>query len=140
MDNVVWTGIARKFSWHMKVQQRSEKEISFLVKDKSSGEEIKVDYNFINQRINNLQILHMSQSPVMAWQFANWLEKRLNKELKAQKNKSFEDLEIYCTIKTSFNGRPPQFIIDPSIDLTEASYSPFGANNWIMPLKEYSNE
>ena len=139
-DNVVWTGIARKFSWHMKVQQRTEKEISFLVKDKLGGEEIMVDYNFINQRINNLQIGHMSQSPVMAWQFANWLEKRLNKELKAQKNKSFKDLEIYCTIQTSFNGRPAQYIIDPSIDLTKAPYSPFGANTWIMPLKEYSSE
>ena len=51
-----------------------------------------------------------------------------------------KDLEIDCTIKTSFNGSPKQFIIDPSIDLTKAPYSPFGANNWIMPLKEYCNE
>ena len=139
-DNVVWTGISRKFSWHMKVQQRMDKEISFLIKDKAGGEEIKADYTFINQKINNLQILNMSQSPVMAWQFANWLEKRLNEELRAQKNKSFEDLEIYCTIKTSFNGRPAQYIIDPSVDLTTASYSPLGENDWIMPLKEYPGE
>ena len=69
----------------------------------------------------------------MAWQFANWLEKRLNMELRAQKNKSFKDLETYCNIKTSFNGRPAQGIIDPSIGLTKAPYSPFGANNWIAP-------
>lgn len=52
----------------------------------------------------------------------------------------FKDLEIDCTIKTSFNGSPKQFIIDPSIDLTKAPYSLFVANTGIISLKEYSNE
>lgn len=50
-----------------------------------------------------------------------------------------KDLEIDCTIKTSFNGSPKQFIIDLSIDLTKALYSLFVANTGIMSLKEDSN-
>ena len=56
------------------------------------------------------------------------------------KSDFLKDLEIYCNIKTGFNGKPKQLIIDPSIDLTKALYSLFVANTGIMPLKEYSNE
>ncbi len=139
-DNIIWSGISRNFSWHMKVQDRGMEEVSLLIINKDGGETIPFSKEQINKRINNLQIQTMVQTPSMVWQFSNWLEKRLNYELKKSKGKTFDDLEIYSRIKTSFNGREPQYIIDPSVDLTQVKFDPLGENSWIMPVLENDGE
>jgi hypothetical protein len=43
---------------------------------------------------------------------------------------------IRAEIKASFNGRPPQYFVDPSRDLFDITYQPFGRNDWIVGLEE----
>ncbi len=134
-ENVIWTGIAGNFAWHMKVQNRGGEEISFLLVEGESGQKLTLDYQMINSKISNGQIAKMTKTPVMAWQFANWIGAHLNEELRRTNKKQLKDIQVYCKIKTSFNGRKPQYIIDPTIDLTKVTYSPFKENTWILPLK-----
>jgi hypothetical protein len=43
---------------------------------------------------------------------------------------------IRAEIKVSFNGRPPHYFVDPSRDLFDVTYKPFGRNDWILDLEE----
>ena len=61
----------------------------------------------------------------MIWQFTQ----RLKKEYAAKNI----PIEIYARVKVSLNGRAPEYLIDPKLDLTSIEWDYFGHNDWILP-------
>ena len=70
----------------------------------------------------------MTSRPHMMVQFAHYLEDRMRDE-------GYEDVEVRARIFASLNGREPQQLVDPQIDLTKVSYPWFGHADWILPLE-----
>lgn len=44
--------------------------------------------------------------------------------------------KVKAKIKVSRNGRPAQYFVDPSIDLTSVKYSPWEKLSWVNALEE----
>ena len=43
--------------------------------------------------------------------------------------------EMYAKIKFSYNGRPPQYFVNPDLDMIKVSYSPFKKLDWVPPIE-----
>ena len=69
----------------------------------------------------------MASRPYMIVQFAHYLENRAQDE-------GYDDVEVRAHILSSLNGREPQQLVDPQVDLTKVSYPWFGHANWIVHL------
>lgn len=123
-----WTGIGRKFSWRMKVQSRQLVDWQIIAINKETGQESQLPQDQLLSMVNTLQFRYMAENPVMIWQFAQYLSKNtLKKEL--------EGYALHARVLVRYNGRSPQYVIDPSVDLITAEYDPLGQNDWIMPLE-----
>jgi len=124
--NVDWTGVAQRFSWRMKIQNRQTETIKFAVFDLDSKQIYPVD--LVTYGLNRDQIFNMSQHPEMARQFAVFLDEY------CEQRQQMPNVMVKADIRVSFNGRPPQPTIDRDKDLTKADSSPFAAQDWILPL------
>ena len=109
--NVHWTEEGHNFSWHMKLRDKDSLGF-FLVTDPTSGREWAIDpADFLDSR----QTRKMTSRPHMIVEFARHIEGRLRDE-------GYENLEIRAHILASLNGRDPQLLIDPEVDLTKVAY------------------
>ncbi len=70
----------------------------------------------------------MTSRPQMMVQFARYLEDRMRAV-------GYGDVEVRALIFASLNGREPQQLVDPRVDLTEVSYPWFGHADWIKRLE-----
>ena len=121
---VHWTEEGHNFSWHMKLRDKDSSGF-FLITDPVGGGTSEVDPgDFLNSR----QERKMNSRPEMIVQFAHYLEGRLREA-------GYEDIEVRARIFASLNGREPQQLVDPEVDLTKVSYPWFGHADWIMPLE-----
>ena len=68
----------------------------------------------------------MLKTPDMILQFAHHLAKRFRKE-------TGRDAAVYARIHVSLNGRRPQMLIDPTVDLARTPRNLWHAK-WILPL------
>lgn len=124
--NVDWYGVGQRFSWRMKIQNRQIQEMNFIIMDKSNNRQFDADPSkFITQA----QILSLSQDPKMIYQFAKFLDKESAKS--GIVNKS-----IHANIKVAFNGRMPQYIVDPKTNLIKINYNKFNLLSWVLPLEK----
>ena len=64
----------------------------------------------------------------MVVEFARYLEDRM-------RDQGHEDVEVRSGIIVSLNGRDPQVLIDPKVDLTTVPYPWLGHADWILPLE-----
>lgn len=120
--NVNWTEEGHRFSWHMKLRDK-EGQVSFIVKDKSSGEAQIIDPRTL---ILPWQYRKMSVHPYLIWQFADYL--------KDEYAELGRDVAVYANAKASLNGRTYQQLIDPTVDLTSVARPVFTSSPWITPL------
>jgi hypothetical protein len=70
----------------------------------------------------------MATHPDMALQYSHFLAEQKRRE-------GFENVEVRAYIMASLNGRKPQLLIDPKVDLTKEQASLLPAK-WILPLTE----
>ncbi len=70
----------------------------------------------------------MATHPDMILQFSHYLA-----ELK--RREGYENVEVRANVMASLNGRRPQMLIDPTVDLTKERISLLPAR-WILPLTE----
>jgi hypothetical protein len=122
-NDLEWTGEYSFFSWRMKSQTRAYKEFSFFIEDSKTHKKYPVKANTM---INPMQILAMSRDPRMIIPFAKYLEK-----LGVEKNIS--NPKVTARIKESFNGNPPQFIVDTNLNLASVNYSLGKKIDWLLP-------
>ena len=115
--NVHWTEGGHKYSWHMKLRSKYG-DTTFMLENKANKERVVVD---LRGYLEDWQIDDMHGMPHMIWQFAQYL-----KEEYAQ---SGLDVAVYVEALASLNGREPQYIIDPNVDLTTVS-RPWKGHAW----------
>ena len=80
-------------------------------------------------RIGLAHLERMVKTPHFILQYAHELDRTLTRL-------GMPDVEIRVLSAVSLNGRPYQAMIDPTVDLTEASYGFFEVPDWILPLEK----
>ena len=122
--NVSWTEEGHRLAWHMKLRDKAGRVI-YHVHELSSGETWDVDPA---RSLKVWQLPKANVHPDMILQFAH----RIGREL--QKSGRFP-VEVRVTAMVSLNGREPQLLIDPTVDLLRQERSLRRAT-WIKPLKK----
>ncbi len=121
--NVSWTEQGHNFSWHMNLRDKDTTYIEFFATDPKTGETWAIDpYGDLSVR----QVFKMSTRPDMILQYSHFIAENLREE-------GYEDIEIRVDVISSLNGREPQRLIDPSVNLAEQPVTIF-PKSWILPL------
>ena len=121
--DVNWTEEGHRFSWHMKLRDKSGK-VMFYAIDPGTGDKIKLDPKYY---LTAWQYRKMATRPYLIQQFASYLQGILF-ELKGTW------YAVTSETQTSLNGRTHQPLVDPGVDLTKKEYYWWKHNDWIMPL------
>lgn len=121
-NNVNWTEEGHKFSWHMKLRDKKGKAV-FQVSSPASGEKWKV---YPSRHLNSRQIQKMATHPEMILQYSHFLAKEKSRE-------GYQDIEVRAHTMVSLNGRQPQPLVDPSVNLA-AQQPTLAAADWILPI------
>ena len=120
--NVSWTEEGHNFAWHMKLRTKVGEAV-FTVTHPRTGQTWIInpeDY------LKSHQVMKVITKPDLILQFSHYLaeEKRLA---------GYDDVEVRARAMVSLNGRQPQLLIDPNVDLTKEQVSLLPAR-WIVPL------
>lgn len=112
-----WTEQAHRFSWHMRLRQKSA-QVTFIVDD---GRQVR----WVDPRdhLGAKQAARLGGHPERLTQFARHL------------SGLHGGAEVRARTRVSLNGRDPQPIVDPSVDLARVTYRSHGPNDWILPLE-----
>lgn len=122
--NADWTGKAQYFSWHMKSHHRDIKNLTFYLSHDNHPEKIRVP---VEEYLVYEQFYVMGHKPEMLVEFARFLKKDLEK-------KGVVHPKITAVSSISFNGKPPQPMVDSTLDLTTVVVKPFASYDWVLPL------
>ncbi|WP_419191613.1 HTTM domain-containing protein [Engelhardtia mirabilis] len=121
--NVNWTEEGHCFSWRMKLRDKDTVSTRFLATDPATGREWVVDQG---STLSTRQREKVGQWPDLAHQFALITAQRMLEE-------GLGEVEIRVEALVSLNGREPQLLIDPEVDLVAQPRS-LAPAEWIMPL------
>jgi Vitamin K-dependent gamma-carboxylase, lumenal domain/HTTM domain len=122
--NVSWTQEGHRFAWHMMLRS-TKGEAIFYATDPVSGRSWTIaPKDYLSAR----QAVHVVLFPDMALQFSH----AIAKSLRAQ---GYEQIEVRATVVASLNGREPQHLIDPTVDLAKQPRT-LAPASWIVPLEE----
>lgn len=124
---VSWTEEGHFFSWHMKLRDKKG-DLEIQVMNPQTGETRSVR---LEDELNKFQIGKLIQRPQFIYQYVQHLKEKAQRE-------GIEHPDIRVLSRVSLNGRPPQLMIDPKVNLAEAPWSVFGHSDWIIPLDPYS--
>jgi vitamin K-dependent gamma-carboxylase len=120
-----WTHEGSNFSWRM-MADHHETNLSMTIEDPRTKD---VYIVFPERLLNYKQLTMMAHSPHMLFQYVQFL-KQLTKQQTDIKNPI-----IRADIQVSVNGKPFQYMFDPTCNLSEVNYSPFKDLKWVLPLK-----
>jgi hypothetical protein len=125
--DVFWTEEGHRMSWRMMLRSKGG-FASFKIKNLETGKTsyVKLDDYLTSKQKRNLL------KPDGIYQFTQKLKKEY-----AEKG---IPIEIYARVKVSLNGRTPEFLVDPKLDLTTIEWDYFFHNDWIMPRPEKSSK
>jgi len=121
-----WTHEGIDFCWRM-MADHHETNGSITIEDPQT----KDVYLHSPQTLLNHKQLVMVNNPYMLVQYVRFLKEFLKKQHTDIKNPI-----IRADIQVSVNGRPFQYMYDPTCNLSEVTYSPFKDLRWIIPLKK----
>jgi hypothetical protein len=122
--DVSWTEEGHRMSWRMMLRSKTG-TISFQVTHPASGQRWTVRPDrFLTPK----QAARVAVRPELAWQFAQFLEQLYAAE-------GFAPVEVRARSLVSLNGRPPQSLVDPDVDLAAEEWSLLWPTAWIMPLE-----
>jgi hypothetical protein len=123
--NVSWSEEGHRFSWQMKLRDKSGYARIYVV-DKSTQQRWQIDPR---QYLTRKQVRKMTTRPDMTLQFAHYLAQVWKETYK------IEDVAVYATVYVSLNGRKPALMLDPEHDLASTPRDLTHAR-WILPLQE----
>ena len=126
--DVSWTEEGHRFSWHMKLRDK-EAQGQFLITDPEDGRTWTVRPSAY---LTVWQYPKMAAQPDMILQFAHYLAGRFRAA-------GHSRVEVRARVTASLNGRRPQLLIDPTMDLAAEPRSLRPAP-WILPLREPLSE
>ncbi|MGH7784298.1 MAG: HTTM domain-containing protein, partial [Candidatus Binatia bacterium] len=122
--NVNWTEEGQFFSWRMKLRDKKG-TVAFIVKDQKSGDILDFDPK---AELTEDQFFKMPVVPQMIVQYAHHLQDQA-------RSVGYKDVTVRARAVVSMNGRAPQDLIDPSVDLTKVSNVLFEHGTYIIPLE-----
>ena len=120
-----WTGEGQLLAWRMKIQHRVFDRITFRIIDKETGLSKQV---LPENHITIQQYKKLATAPQMLVLFAEYIER-----LALEKNPASK-YGVSCNSKVKFNGSDYAFIVDPNLDILEASRTHGSYNDWIEPM------
>ena len=108
----------------MKLQDMGS-SATFYAVDRENDRTWEVD---LRDYVTGVQYRRLTSSPEMILQFAHFIAEELERRGRGQ-------VEIRAQVLASLNGRAPQLLVDPEVDLASIprSLAPAG---WIVPLYE----
>lgn len=118
-ENTSWTERNHHFSWHMKLRGKTT-AIRFYTRNPANGQWAKFK---LEEHLKLHQLMRMTKDPWMIRDFAMFIENYYQRI-------GIPDIEVRVFSLCSLNGRKPQLLIDPDVDLT-ADLPP----DWIVPLE-----
>lgn len=121
---VDWTEEGTRFAWRMMLNHK-ESAVQFLLVDPRSGQRQAID---IRPYLTPRQLNKMSYDPEMIREFAVFLGAQARAE-------GYADAEIHALVFCSLNGRMPQLLVDPRVDLSAVPRS-LAHQEWIVPLTQ----
>jgi hypothetical protein len=122
--NASWTEEGHRFAWRMMLRQKVT-ALRFLVTDPATNRTVTAD---VHRFLTPKQFDAMGYDPEMMRELAHFL-RDVYREL------GYKDVRVRVVALCSLNGRKPQLVIDPGVDLAEESRS-IGHYSWIIPLEE----
>ncbi|NES74256.1 MAG: HTTM domain-containing protein, partial [Okeania sp. SIO2D1] len=117
-----WTEEGHRFAWHMKLRDKSA-QAEFVVTSPQSNTVWLINPD---QYLTSWQTRKMATRPEMILQFSHYLAKQKGQE-------GYQDVEVRATVMASLNGREPQLLVDPEVNLVTKSRSWWPAD-WILPF------
>ena len=120
--NVSWTEEGHNFAWHMKLRTKTGEAV-FTVTHPDSGQSWTIKPE---EHLKSHQVMKMSTKPELILQFGHYLAEEKRRE-------GYDNVEVRARVMVSLNGRQPQLLIDPNVDLTKEEITLLPAR-WIVPL------
>lgn len=123
--DVNWTEEGHRFSWHMKLRDKDVAEARFVVKD-AAGDTLRV----VAPRdvLPRWMIERAMSRPDMVHQLARHIAER-------ERRRGHGDVRVHALVRASLNGRAPQLLVDPDVDLAAEPRS-WRTATWILPLAD----
>ncbi|MCH2212668.1 MAG: HTTM domain-containing protein [Fuerstiella sp.] len=121
--NVDWTEEGARFAWRMMLREKKVR-LDFIATHTETGQTVNVNPKPYLARYQAVRL----QDPDMVLQFSKFLAQQL-------KTSPEDQVEIRASMLVSLNGRRPQALIDPKINLA-AEHRSLRHKPWILPLKE----
>jgi hypothetical protein len=118
---VDWNERGSRFAWRMMVRDKAS-VLQFIVTDRASGRTRAIDPRSL---LTTSQITRMGQYPDMLRQFAGFLSRSLAVP-------GSPAPEVHVVSLVSLNGRKPQPLVVPEVDLADPAHDA----DWIQPLTE----
>jgi hypothetical protein len=125
--NMFWTEHGYRFSWRVMLKQKTG-TVLYNVKAPATGHSGII---YPSDYLSRAQVHEMGSRPGMVLQFAHFLEDTLQAQ-------GYEHPQIRAECFAALNGRGSQYLIDPTVDLTQQPRG-FGPKPWIEPLRSPTN-
>ncbi|MEX2309855.1 MAG: HTTM domain-containing protein [Pirellulales bacterium] len=122
--NVLWTEEGHTFAWNMMLRTKVTGIQVIVAKTKSRS----VEYVDVMRWLTARQFEEMTHDPEMMREFAHFVRKQYREAGKG-------DVEVHVVALCSLNGRKPQLLLDPTVDLASQPRT-FRHKPWIVPLAE----
>jgi Vitamin K-dependent gamma-carboxylase, lumenal domain/HTTM domain len=119
---VNWTEEGHNFSWHMKLRTKTGQAV-FTVTHPQSGQTWIInpeDY------LKPHQLTKVITKPDLIVQFSQYLAEEKRRE-------GYDNVEVRARTMVSLNGRQPQLLVDPNVDLAKEQVKLL-PQSWIVPL------
>jgi hypothetical protein len=123
--DVNWTEEGHRYSWHMMLRQKYARP-RFFVTLPETQRTLEVDPL---DHLIQWQFYWMSTRPHLILQYAHLLRDEYASEGEGVP-------EVRAHVVATLNGRPPQLLVDPRVDLAQEKYG-WGGVDWIVPLGDY---
>jgi vitamin K-dependent gamma-carboxylase len=109
-ENILWSERGMRYSWRVMVREKMG-SLTYRVRAVDNGREWEVNPKaFLTAR----QLSEMSSQPDMIIQLSHWVKQRFEARLG-------RSVEVYADVWVSLNGRKPQRLLNPRLDLTHVS-------------------
>lgn len=119
-----WTEEGHYFAWRMMLRDKEVASQTIVVRDPATGATEPVR---LRDYFEYWQAENMLESPELIRQFAHYVAAERRRD-------GVPGAEVYATVAVSLNGRPPQLLVDPTVNLAAQPRSLRPAS-WILPLE-----
>ncbi len=124
--NPNWTEQGHRFAWHMMLRSK-QCGIRYYAIDPKAESIWSVD---LRPYLSEYQVVRFGRDPQMIRQLGHFLASNLRR-------RGYPQFRIHVLALVSLNGRKPQLLIDPDLDLATPDTTPWWQQSaWVLPLSE----